>query len=194
LVAALHRHNLHAQLPRLPFNSSSPYEKCGLAVCLYYITQWVNNRWLSGRTESECEWLVNQRQRLIEASCSSACKSSYLLRPDLRWLFPAARKRWRRDRLITLEVEVWQLHLSRLGPMATSTTPQPYTADRPENSTTSVDASVGLPLHRSLARWMFSRSALISSHRNRVYVLLFGSKISPFAASSSSAFFREMAR
>jgi len=42
--------------------------------------------------------------------------------------------------------------------MATSTTPQPYTADRPENSTTSVDASVGLPLYRSLARWMFSRS------------------------------------
>jgi phosphoglycerate dehydrogenase-like enzyme len=26
--------------------------------------------------------------------------------------------------------------------MATSTTPQPYTADRPENSTTSVDANV----------------------------------------------------
>ena len=39
-----------------------------------------------------------------------------------------------------LQVEVFQLHLSRLGPMATSTTPQPYTADRPENSTTSVDA------------------------------------------------------
>src|SRR5438067_11765470 len=40
-----------------------------------------------------------------------------------------------------LQVEVFQLHLSRLGPMATSTTPQPYTADRPENSTTSVDAN-----------------------------------------------------
>jgi len=40
-----------------------------------------------------------------------------------------------------LQVEVWQLHLSRPGPMATSTTPQPYTADRPENSTTSVDAN-----------------------------------------------------
>jgi hypothetical protein len=55
--------------------------------------------------------------------------------------------------------------------MATSTTPQPYTADRPENSTTSVDASVGLPLYRSLARWMFSRSALISSRRKRVNVV-----------------------
>src|SRR6266513_4753758 len=42
-----------------------------------------------------------------------------------------------------LQVEVWQLHLSRPGPMATSTTPQPYTADRPENSTTSVDANDG---------------------------------------------------
>src|SRR5207237_3331202 len=42
-----------------------------------------------------------------------------------------------------LQVEVFQLHLSRLGPMATSTTPQPYTADRPENSTTSVDANQG---------------------------------------------------
>src|SRR5580704_4416999 len=136
----------------------------------------VNNRWLSGRTESECEWLVNQRQRLIEASCSSACKSSYFLRRDLRWLFPAARKHFRIDRHITLKVELWQLHLSRLGPMATSTTPQPYTADRPENSTTSVDASVGLPLYRSLARWMFSRSALISSRRRRVYVLLLGSQ------------------
>src|SRR5438270_5604974 len=40
-----------------------------------------------------------------------------------------------------LQVEVFQLHLSRLGPMATSTTPQPYTADRPENSTTNVDAN-----------------------------------------------------
>src|SRR5947209_12110159 len=40
-----------------------------------------------------------------------------------------------------LQVEVWQLHLSRTGPMATSTTPQPYTADRPKNSTTSVDAN-----------------------------------------------------
>jgi hypothetical protein len=60
--------------------------------------------------------------------------------------------------------------------MATSTTPQPYTADRPENSTTSVDASVGSPLYRSLARWMFSRSALISSRRRRVYVLLLGSQ------------------
>src|SRR6202030_2815443 len=40
-----------------------------------------------------------------------------------------------------LQVEVLQLHLSRHGPMATSTTPQPYTADRPENSTTSVDAN-----------------------------------------------------
>jgi predicted ATP-dependent Lon-type protease len=29
--------------------------------------------------------------------------------------------------------------------MATSTTPQPYTADRPENSTTSVDANNDLP-------------------------------------------------
>ena len=68
----------------------------------------------------------------------------------------AARKRLRTDRRLTLQVEVWRLHLSRPGPMATSTTPQPYTADRPENSTTSVDASVGLPLYRSLARWMFS--------------------------------------
>jgi hypothetical protein len=33
------------------------------------------------------------------------------------------------------------LHLSRPGPMATSTTPQPYTADRAENSPTSVDAN-----------------------------------------------------
>src|SRR5205823_1195936 len=41
-----------------------------------------------------------------------------------------------------LQVEVRQLHLSRLRPMATSTTPQPYTADRPENSTTSVDANL----------------------------------------------------
>ena len=40
-----------------------------------------------------------------------------------------------------LQVEVWQLHLSRPGPMATSPTPQPYTADRPENSTTTVDAT-----------------------------------------------------
>src|SRR5438105_5375066 len=40
-----------------------------------------------------------------------------------------------------LQLEVFQLHLSRLGPMATSTTPQPYTADRPENSTTSVDVN-----------------------------------------------------
>jgi hypothetical protein len=40
-----------------------------------------------------------------------------------------------------LQVEVLQLHLSRPGPMATSTTPQPYTAGRPENSTTSVDAN-----------------------------------------------------
>src|SRR5437764_9064275 len=44
-----------------------------------------------------------------------------------------------------LQVEVLQLHLSRPGPMATSTTPQPYTADRPENSTTTVDAN---PRHR----------------------------------------------
>jgi hypothetical protein len=112
-----------------------------------------------------------------------------LLRRDLRWLFRDARKRWCTDRLITFQVEVWRLHLSRPGPMATSTTPQPYTADRPENSTTSVDASVGLPLYRSLARWMFSRSALISSRRKRVYVLLLGCKVSPYAASSSSAFF-----
>ena len=94
-----------------------------------------------------------------------------MLRRDLRWLFRAARKRFRMDRRITFQVEVWRLYLSRPGPMATSTTPQPYTADRPENSTTSVDASVGLPLYRSLARWMFSRSALISSRRKRVYVV-----------------------
>ena len=94
-----------------------------------------------------------------------------LLRRDLRWLFRDARKRWCTDLLITFQAEVWRLHLSRPGPMATSTTPQPYTADRPENSTTSVDASVGLPLYRSLARWMFSRSALISSRRKRVYVV-----------------------
>src|SRR5580704_5996997 len=45
-----------------------------------------------------------------------------------------------------LQVEVLQLHLSRPGPMATSTTPQPYTAGRPENSTTSVDANSSLDL------------------------------------------------
>src|SRR5438477_6550748 len=44
-----------------------------------------------------------------------------------------------------LQVEVLQLHLSRPAPMATSTTPQPYTADRPENSTTSVDANLAKP-------------------------------------------------
>jgi len=34
--------------------------------------------------------------------------------------------------------------------MATSTTPQPYTADRPENSTTSVDANPKLRSRQSL--------------------------------------------
>src|SRR5438270_6010374 len=48
-----------------------------------------------------------------------------------------------------LQVEVFQLHLSRLGPMATSTTPQPYTADRPENSTTSVDANTSIRNRKS---------------------------------------------
>ena len=37
--------------------------------------------------------------------------------------------------------KVCQLHLSRPDPMAASNTPQPSTADRPENSTTSVDAN-----------------------------------------------------
>src|SRR5437588_8166506 len=49
-----------------------------------------------------------------------------------------------------LQVEVLQLHLSRPGPMATSTTPQPYTADRPENSTTTVDAN---QLNHALRGW-----------------------------------------
>src|SRR6202047_1686814 len=35
--------------------------------------------------------------------------------------------------------------------MATSTTPQPYTADRPENSTTSVDANTAAPARASPA-------------------------------------------
>ena len=40
------------------------------------------------------------------------------------------------------QVEVWQLHLADLARWPPHhTTPQPYIADRPENSTTSVDAN-----------------------------------------------------
>src|SRR5437588_2378478 len=85
-----------------------------------------------------------------------------------------------------LQVEVFQLHLSRLGPMATSTTPQPYTADRPENSTTSVDAnneswpvsakatSRGARVFKTYAGWSAAgdhpRRALLVSQKAKVGV------------------------
>src|SRR6266513_3325319 len=81
-----------------------------------------------------------------------------------------------------LQVEVWQLHLSRPGPMATSTTPQPYTADRPENSTTSVDANQPQALRnrplRQLAGKPQSQNLTDLAHRHplgrHLVPLLFG--------------------
>src|SRR6202030_3848301 len=87
------------------------------------------------------------------SNCSTASATARRKSPSLA--FSSSSARTNLSSVIgssrVLQVEVWQLHLSRPGPMATSTTPQPYTADRPENSTTSVDANLSVAPARTMA-------------------------------------------
>ena len=51
------------------------------------------------------------------------------------------------------------------------------------------NGSVGLPLYRSRARWIFYKSALIKSHKKRWQVVLLWSKVRPFVTSRFFVFF-----